>query len=225
MDNLIIKFKQIMTQKNRFGIVSCVISMLLLSCTSNSKRLPIYGEKEVVHRNVNGKDVIDTTYKTIPDFHFLNQDSSYLTNTFFDGKIYVADFFFTHCPSICPVMHRNLSKVYRRFTNNRQILFLSYSVDFKQDRPSVLKEYANRLGVFDNRWQFVTGPKDEMYTLAEHSYLSAAQEAADAPGGYAHSGYLLLIDRQRRLRGMYEGTDDSAVKRLAEDIEILLDEK
>ena len=202
-----------------------VLSTLVFSCTSNNRKLPIYGEKEPVHKKVNGKDVVDTLYKTIPDFSLLNQDSSYITNRFFDGNIYVADFFFTHCPSICPIMHRHLLKVYQRYRDNTHILFLSHSVDHTHDRPSVLKSYAKRLGVFDNRWQFVTGSQGQIYTLAEKSYVSAAQEAADAPGGFVHSGYLLLIDRQRRIRGVYEGTDSLAVLRLAEEIETLLREK
>lgn len=197
----------------------------MLSCTSNKGKLPIFGEKEILHKKVNGKNLIDTIYKTIPNFSLLNQDSNYVTNKFFDGKIYIADFFFTSCPSICPIMHRNLLQVYQRFKNNKQILFLSHSVDFKNDKPSVLKEYAKRLGVFDARWQFVTGPKDQIYTLAEKFYVSAAQEVPNAPGGYAHSGYILLIDRQRRLRGAYDGTERLAVNKLAEDIEILLREK
>lgn len=214
-----------MTRKYPIYYLACVMSMLVFSCTSNTRKLPIFGEKDIVHKNINGKDVIDTIYKTIPNFSLLNQDSSHITNKFFDGKIYVADFFFTGCPSICVIMHRNLLQVYQHFKHNNQILFLAHSVDFKNDRPSVLKEYARRLGVFDNRWQFVTGPKDQIYTLAEKSYISAAQEAADAPGGYAHSGYFLLIDRQRRLRGAYDGTDSLAVKQLGEDIEILLRDK
>ena len=202
-----------------------VLSTLVFSCTSNNRKLPIYGEKEPVHKKVNGKEVVDTLYETIPDFSFLNQDSTYITNSFFDEHIYVADFFFTNCPSICPIMHRNLLKVYQRYRDNKHIFFLSHSVDPAHDRPSVLKSYARRLGVSDNRWQFVTGPKDKIYTIAEKSYVSAAQEAADAPGGFVHSGYLLLIDRQRRIRGVYEGTDSLAVMRLAEEIETLLREK
>jgi protein SCO1/2 len=202
-----------------------VISSLIISCTPHERKLPIYGEREIVHKNVNGIDVTDTIYKTIPSFSFLNQDSTYITNTFFDGEIYIADFFFTSCPTVCPIMHRNLSKVYQHFRNNKQIRFLSYSIDFKNDKPAVLKEYAKKLGVFDNRWQFVTGPKEQVYTLAEKSYVSAAQEAGDAPGGYIHSGYFILIDGQRRLRGVYDGTDSLSVQQLDEDIEILFKEK
>src|SRR6186713_2117863 len=102
-----------MAQKYTLQLLAFIISTLLFSCTSKNRRLPIYGDKEIVHKEVDGQDVIDTIYKTIPNFSFLNQDSSYISNKFFDGQIYVADFFFTNCPSICPIMHRHLLEVYR----------------------------------------------------------------------------------------------------------------
>ena len=201
-----------------------ILSCLITSCQTNDRVLPIYGKKEAVKKVVDGKEVTDTIYQTIPAFSFLNQDSVPTSNAFFDGKIYIADFFFTRCPSICPIMHRNLYNIYEHFRDNNSILYLSHTVDFKNDKPSVLKRYADKLGVTDKRWQFVTGPKEQIYSLAEESYISTAEEMAEAPGGYAHSGFFLLIDRQRRLRGAYDGTDSLAVKQLIEDAEILLNE-
>jgi protein SCO1/2 len=202
-----------------------ILSCIIVSCQTDDRVLPIYGEKETVKKSVNGKEVIDTIYKTIPVFNFLNQDSLMIDNKFFDGKVYIADFFFTSCPSICPIMHRNLYGVYGRFKQNNRVLFLSHSVDYKNDRPSVLKKYAKKLGVSDSRWQFVTGPKEQIYNLAEKSYISTAQETDEVPGGYAHSGYFLLVDGHRRLRGAYDGTDSVAVKQLIEDVQVLLNEE
>ena len=135
--------------KKYFGLViaSFITVYLLSSCGQTEKRLPIYGERIPVEKEVNGKTVIDTVYHTIPSFSFLNQDSTVLTQDFFKDKIYVTNFFFTHCPSICPTMQRNLLKAYEKYNDNKKIAFLSHSIDFKYDQPSVLKDYAAKLGV------------------------------------------------------------------------------
>lgn len=112
-----------------------------------------------------------------------------MTNRYFDGKVYAADFFFTKCSSICPIMHRNLFEIYLEYKGDTSVMFLSCTVDFRNDKPSVLKKYIAKLGVTRNQWQFLTGPKEMIYKLAENSYVSAAQATPDAPGGFAHSGY------------------------------------
>jgi len=173
---------------------------------------------------VNGKLTIDTVYQTIPEFNFLNQDSLNITNREFDGKIYIADFFFTRCGTICPVMHRNMYNIYRDYKDNKDLQFLSHTIDFKHDHPSVLKSYAKKLGVNDARWQFVWGAKDEVYSLAKNSYMSSAIVDDDAAGGFDHSGYLVLIDKHRRIRGAYLGFDTTEVKQLKEDLKVLLAE-
>src|SRR3569833_2356530 len=199
-------------------------AMLFSACQPESKKLPIYGTRKAVSRLVNGQVTTDTLYQTIPDFHLLNQDSAYVTNKQFDGKIYIADFFFTRCPTICPVMHRNMYKIYRQYQNNKDILFLSHSFDFKHDRPAVLKTYAEKLGVTDARWQLVCGSKEEIYSQAEKAYMSSAGIDESAAGGFDHSGYLLLIDKHRRLRGAYMGFDTAEVKQLTNDLKVLLAE-
>ncbi|HCN84574.1 MAG TPA: SCO family protein, partial [Sphingobacteriaceae bacterium] len=150
----------------RFYIfIACIF--LLASCTSKeTKRLPVLGEREPVKKTVDGKTVIDTIYKTIPAFNFLNQDSIQITNKDFDGKIYVADFFFTSCPSICPIMHRNMLKAYEKFKGNQEVKFLSHSIDSKYDVPHVLKKYATKLGIEGTQWEFVHGSRDSVYTIA-----------------------------------------------------------
>ena len=167
----------------------------------------------------------DTLYQTIPDFRLLNQDSIYLTNQKFDRKIYIADFFFTRCPTICPVMHRNMLAIYRQYQDNKEIQFLSHSIDFKHDSPDALKAYAAKLGVNDGRWQFVCGSKKQIYSLAEKSYMSSAVMDDNAAAGFDHSGYLLLIDKHRRIRGAYLGFDTAEVRQLKDDLKLLLAEK
>lgn len=203
------------------GLLSFII--LFTACTSNERRLPIYGERTPVERQIDGQQVVDTNYHTIPDFNFLNQDSVPLTQEFFKDKIYVANFFFTHCPSICPTMQRNLLKAYEKYKDNNQIAFLSHSIDFKYDSPSVLKDYARKLGVIDDKWQFVTGSKASIYGISE-DYMVYTKEDANAPGGYDHQGYLVIIDPDKRIRGAYDGTDEEQVSKLLDDIDVLLEE-
>lgn len=197
--------------------------ILLSACQSNSPKLPIIGEREVVEKQIDGKTIIDTIYPKIPSFKFLNQDSAIITDKDFDNKIYVANFFFTHCPSICPTMQRNLLKAYEKYKGDDRISFLSHSIDFKYDQPSVLKSYADKLGVDNNQWQFVTGSKADVYGLSD-KYLVYTKEDASVPGGYDHTGYLVLIDHDKHIRGTYDGTNDEQVKQMLVDIDILLSE-
>lgn len=211
--------------KKYFGgaLAALISSVILYSCSSSEKKLPIYGERNPIEREVDGKKIIDTVYHTIPNFSFLNQDSTALTQDFFNGKIYVANFFFTHCPSICPTMQRNLLKAYEKFKGNDKIAFLSHSIDFKYDQPSVLKDYANKLGVDNDQWQFVTGSKADIYGIAE-KYMVYTKEDANVPGGYDHQGYLVIIDPEKRIRGAYDGTNDEQVNQFLQDLDVILAE-
>lgn len=202
-----------------------VLVTLLFSCTQE-KKLPIYGDKEAkITKDANGNEKIDTVYKTIPNFRFLNQDSVYITQDTFKDKIYVADFFFTSCSTICPIMHRNMKTIFDKYKGNKDVMFLSHTIDFKYDKPSVLKRYAQKLGVDVPQWQFVWGDKKEVYGLAEKDYLVAVQEDSAATDGYVHQGWLVLIDKQKRIRGAYDGTKPEEVEKLKADMDILLAEK
>ncbi|WP_345213468.1 SCO family protein [Mucilaginibacter gynuensis] len=198
---------------------------IFAACKPKQAKLPIYGSREAVEKIVGGKTVTDTVYKTIPAFRFLNQDSTMIDNHLFDGKIYVADFFFTSCPSICPIMHRNLLKVYEKYKDNKNVMLLSHSIDFKYDVPHVLKAYATRLGISGQQWQFVHGSKEEIYGLAQRDYLVSVSADAKAPGGYVHQGYLVLVDKQKRVRGAYDGTKEEQTEQLMKDMDILLQEE
>lgn len=198
--------------------------IILFSCNTEEKKLPILGERAPVERIKNGKTVIDTVYQTIPEFSFLNQDSSIITGKDFDGKIYVADFFFTSCTSICPIMHRNMLTVYKEFSGNNEVKILSHSIDSKYDTPSRLKKYASKLGISGNQWEFVRGSRDSIYTIAEKSYLTSVGEDSNAPGGFIHQGWFILVDKDKRLRGAYDGTNEEQVKQLIADMHTLLKE-
>ncbi|NQX41048.1 protein SCO1/2 [Pedobacter steynii] len=198
---------------------------IFVSSCQNNKKLPILGPREAVSvKNEDGSMGVDTVYQTIPAFRFLNQDSVYITNDQFKDKIYIADFFFTSCTTICPTMHRNMKTIFEKYKDNPEVMYLSHTIDFKYDKPSVLKKYAEKLGVDGNKWQFVYGSKDSVYQLAERNYLVAVMEDTTARDGYIHQGWLVLIDKQKRIRGAYDGTDPKQVEQLTKDIPVLLAE-
>ncbi len=202
----------------------CIVCICALtSCNNTDKTLPILGHREAVERSVDGNIQVDTVYQTIPAFRLLNQDSTEISNADFNGSVYVADFFFTSCPSICPTMSRNLLKVLEKYQGNQQVKILSHSIDPKYDTPTVLKKYAQKLGVTGDQWQFATGDRDQIYGLAD-KYMVFAAEDANAPGGYEHQGWFILIDPDRRIRGAYDGTNDEQVAQLMDDMDVLLKE-
>lgn len=199
--------------------------LLLAACNNQpSAPLPIYGERSAVKTTVDGKEKVDTIYQTIPPFKFVDQTGDTVTNKTLDGKVYVADFFFTSCPSICPIMSRNMKKIYDDFKGNNEVAFLSHTIDPRHDSVPELKKYADKLGVNDKRWLFVLGPKEVVYPLAEKSYLVAVNEDGKAPGGFIHQGFFVLVDKEKRIRGAYDGTDDKQVATLTKDISRLLKE-
>ena len=183
--------------------------------SAKNRPLPIIGNREVV----NG----DTVYHTVPDFAFINQDSQLVTNETFAGKAYVVDFFFTHCPTICPKVAKQMLRIHDKFKDEDRLLLLAHSIDPKRDTVGQLRMYAASLGVESSKWHFVTGNKDELYAIAD-DYFSIAIENPDVPGGFDHSGRIILIDPQRRVRSFCDGTDPESVDLFLEDIENLLRE-
>lgn len=207
-------------------LVLIFTAMIGISSCQNTAQLPIYGEREVaMSKDANGNTKIDTIYKTIPNFKFLNQDSVVFTQEAFKDKIYIADFFFTSCTSICPIMHRNMMTLYEAYKDNKAIMFLSHTIDFKYDTPSKLKAYAEKLGVDTKQWIFAYGNKEEVYNIAEKDYLVAVKEDNLAKDGYIHQGWLVLIDKHKRIRGAYDGTKAEEVAKLKTDIATLLKEE
>lgn len=201
-----------------------LIVLFFVSCSSSNKNLPIYGEREAVKKMVNGVEVVDTLYQTIPKFSFLNQDSIVINSDSLKNKIYVADFFFTSCPSICPIMKKQMLRVYDKFKGNPEVKFLSHTIDPKHDSIPVLKKFSTKLGVNSQQWYFLFGDKETVYSLAKTAYMSTSYQDKAAPGGIVHSGYFLLVDKNKRIRGAYDGTDENQVSQLIEDMQILLNE-
>ncbi|HEY8782815.1 MAG TPA: SCO family protein [Mucilaginibacter sp.] len=205
-------------------LMSAVVVMLLLNAckSNNNKTLPVLGNKKVVTKIVNGQSMTDTVYQTIPPIHYINQYGDSVSNKNLDGNIYVADFFFTTCPSICPIMQRNMLNVYNAFKDSTGFKIISYTIDPQHDSVPVLKKYADKLGISGNTWWLLQGRKDETYRIAK-SYLVSVEEKNPA-GEYIHDGFFILIDKQKRIRGTYDGTKPDDVSKLIEDIKILKSE-
>lgn len=189
------------------------MAIMATSCTKPKGNLPILGEREV-----NG---MDTIYHVIAPFQFVDQDSVLITNTTFKDKIYVADFFFTSCRTICPIMKTQMLRVYEKTKAMPDVLILSHTIDPEFDSVALLHDFAGRLGVESKYWHFVTGKKDSIYKIAQTSYFATAMEDKKEPDGFIHSGAFLLIDKKGRIRGKYDGTLEGDVDRLITDIEQL----
>jgi protein SCO1/2 len=197
-------------------VLNFLVALLAFSC-SQEKKLPFLGPKQV---NAKG----DTVYHQIPSFHFLNQDSVFVSEKDVEGKVYVADFFFTTCPTICPKMKTQMLRIYERYKDRDEVRIISHSIDPDFDTPNVLKDYATRLQVKAPKWNLLTGDKAAIYQLGQKSYMVSAQEDPNEAGGFVHSGAFILVDKNRHVRGIYDGTVEAEVNHLLEDMEILLKE-
>ncbi|MBP7809513.1 MAG: SCO family protein [Bacteroidia bacterium] len=211
---------------NKFAVL--FLTVALFSCNSTKKEtenehkllLPVIGEKKHA-----GLDGTDTIYHTVGDFKFINQNRDTVTQKTIENKIYVADFFFATCQSICPQMSNSLIRVQENFKADKDFLILSHSVNPAHDTSEVLFAYAGKYQAVKDKWHFLTGDKKAIYALAKDSYLVNALEDDGSPEGFLHSELFLLIDKQKRIRGMYDGTDSIAVNKLIEDIKLLKTEK
>ena len=198
-----------------FFPASIFIFLLSYGCQPSEQRLPVLSKG----MEVDGQMV----YAQIPDFAFIGQDSNLVTNATFAGKAYVADLLFTSCPTICPIMTKNMLKIYERFRDSTNLLLLSHTIDPKRDTVGRLHQYAHNLGVDSGKWFFVTGNKDSLYEIAD-DYFNVVIEDPTLPAGFDHSGRFVLVDPQKHIRAYCQGTDSVAVKKFMEDIETLLDE-
>jgi protein SCO1/2 len=191
------------------------LAALLFSCGNKQPKalLPFYGEKQV-----HGEDTI---YHTIGNFSLVDQAGNSINSNTVKNKIYVANFFFATCQSICPAMNKNLIEVQKAFAEDSSFVMLSHSVNPLHDTVEVLKDYAARYAAMPNKWHFLTGDKKQIYDLAKADYLVNALEDDGTPEGFLHSELLILIDKKGRMRGMYDGTDGAQVQKLISEIKVL----
>lgn len=206
--------------------ISKIIPLLFLTlaCTEKKEeyRLPIIGEKDVQYTTVNGKEVADTIYHTVPDFEYLNQDSVMVSSKELKTKIWVADFFFTSCPSICPSMTTNMKRLSENTKDLKsQVQFLSFTIDPYTDKPSRLRQYIKERGLDASNWQFFVGEEEATHLLAKE-FFNAAEKNDSIPGGFGHTPYFSIIDTQGHIRGIYDGTNARAVDSLENDLRTLI---
>lgn len=204
-------------------VFSVVTIALFYNALKPEKTLPIFNPVDV------NPELVDSTvqhigkYHTIADFSFTNQNGKTITQKDYEGKIYVADFFFTTCQTICPIMTTNMTEVQKAFSKNPKVMILSHTVTPEIDSVPVLKQYALKQNVDDSKWNMVTGNKKDIYYIARKSYLAVKTGKPEEMYDMVHTENFVLVDTKRRVRGFYDGTKKEDVQRLIEDINWLLE--
>ncbi|RZL41278.1 MAG: SCO family protein [Pedobacter sp.] len=201
-----------------FIIFSIISVALFMNALTPKKRLPIMNPSDVNSELVDSTVQHVSKYHTIADFSFTNQNGKTVTQKDYEGKIYVADFFFTTCQTICPKMTSNMVEIQKAIINDPKVMLLSHSVLPDQDSVPVLKKYALEKGVDDSKWNLVTGDKKEIYGIARKSYLAVKTGSPDELYDMVHTENFILVDQKRRVRGFYDGTKSEDIQRLIEDI-------
>ncbi|MEM0933102.1 MAG: SCO family protein [Bacteroidota bacterium] len=208
-----------------FGIVllgvSIVIVYLFYNALQPEKKLPIYQPSMVSQELVDSTLHYKKKYHTIANFELINQNGVTITQKDYTDKIYVADFFFTTCPSICPIMTKNMAYIQNSILNDPDVLLLSHSVTPRIDSVEQLKKYALEKGVVDDKWNLVTGDKRQIYELARKSYLAVKTDGDGGPYDMIHTENFILVDKERRIRGFYDGTNSEDMEKLLGDLKIL----
>lgn len=207
-----------------FFIFSIITLYLFYVALKPAKSLPIFNPADVNPELVDSTIQYISKYHTIADFSFVNQNGKTITQKDYEGKIYVADFFFTTCTSICPKMTSNLVEVQKATMDNPKVMLLSHTVFPEVDNVAALKAYAIEKGVNDKKWNLVTGDKKEIYTMARKSYLAVKMGKPDELYDMVHTENFVLVDAKKRVRGFYDGTKKEDIARLIEDINFLTNE-
>lgn len=206
-------------------ILSIIIISIIYQILKPNEVLPIFQPSKV------NAELVDSTiqhvkkYHTISDFSLINQNGKTVTQEDYKDKIYVADFFFTTCLTICPIMTDNMVEVQNNLKSDPEIMLLSHTVTPEIDSVAQLKKYALKKGVDDSKWNLVTGEKKEIYKLARKSYLAVKTDGNGDEYDMIHTENFILVDKKKRIRGFYDGTDDLDIQQLLKDIEILKREK
>lgn len=195
----------------RSAIFTILLLILLISCNEppiKKRALPILGNYDLEYTTVDGEKKVDTLYHKIREFKFLNEDSVWKSNKDFKNKIWIAEFFFATCPTVCPAMNLQLKKLNQELkAYESDIQFLSFTINPNHDSPNVLKQYKQRTGINSNNWTFLTGDEAETHKLGIEDFLTFAGKDDESEGGYAHSGSFTLVDKEGHVRGVYRVTD------------------
>ncbi|WP_396589698.1 SCO family protein [Allomuricauda sp. R78024] len=197
-----------------------VLVVVYLIFQENSE-LPVFGPKDFNPELVDVSLQNVENHHIVADFKLTNQNGELITQQDYDNKIYVTDFFFTRCPSICPIMSNNMEKLQQVFLNNDDVMFLSMSVTPEMDSVPVLRKYANNKGVIDSKWNITTGDKKHIYNLARKSYFAVVDQGDGGLQDFIHTPNFILVDKTKQIRGVYDGTNNDEILRLIDDINIL----
>jgi protein SCO1/2 len=228
---MISKLQKIKNNFFKFSLLVFIFPLIFSCKDSKTERvLPILGNFDVEYKQVNGKEIADTIYPKIPQFTYLSDDSVWVSNKDFKGKVWVVEFFFATCPTICPIMNGQMKKFVAATSDiSKHIQVLSFTINPKNDLPHVLKAYRKKYGISAKNWTFLTGKsEDETNALGIENFLIFAGKDEDALGGYAHSGAFTLVDKEGYVRGVYQitnydgTTNPSEYKRLNTEIRKLL---
>lgn len=202
-------------------LVGITIAYFILA---KPKPLKIYNPSDVNPKLVDESLQDKSKHHKVESFSLIDQNGREVTEEIFKDKIYITDFFFVTCPTICPKMTDQMQRVYKEFETNNDIMFLSHTVMPDKDSVPVLKDYANKLSINDDKWRFVTGDKKQIYDLARKTYFAAITEGDGGVDDFIHTENFVLVDKNKRLRGFYDGTSKKDVDRLIQDINTLLEE-
>jgi protein SCO1/2 len=207
-----------------FGIISIIIIVLIYNTLNVYQPLPIYQPAMVSTELVDSTIQYQKKYHKIANFSLINQNGKTITQEDYKDKIYIADFFFTTCQTICPIMTDHMAKIQQEIMDDDEVLLLSHSVTPKIDSVAQLKCYAIKKGVNDAKWNLVTGDKKHIYELARKSYLAVKDNEFGGDFDMIHTENFMLIDKKRQIRGFYDGTNSEDINRLLDDILILKEE-
>ena len=203
------------------GVISIITLIMFYKILTPKEFLPIYQPAEVNFKLVDSSLQHIKKFHKISNFHLVNQNGNNISQEFYHNKIYVADFFFTTCPSICPIMTNNMLKVQEKIKNDPNVLIVSFSVDPKTDSVAQLKKYAKEKGVDDLKWNLLTGDKKQIYDLARKSFFVAEIDEDSDSNDIIHTENFVLVDPDKRIRGFYDGTNLDEIKNLISDLSLL----
>ena len=219
--NLLKKLKHPLSTILFFTVSTGILLYVLVSLNT---KLPIYNATDFNAKLVDVSMHGSLEKHTIANFDLVNQNNEKITQENYRNKIYIADFFFTRCPTICPIMANNMKKLQDEFLKEEDIMLLSISVTPEMDSVSVLKEYSKRHGAIAAKWNITTGDKKHIYNLARKSYFAVVDQGDGGFQDFIHTPNFTLIDKKKRIRGVYDGTDNKQLARLIADIKTLQNE-
>lgn len=204
-----------------FFVLSTIIILIIYNILNVQKPLPIYQPAMVSEELVDSTIQYQKKYHKIADFELTNQNGETITQDTYKDKIYVADFFFTTCQTICPIMTDHMFEIQKKILSDDEVMLLSHSVTPKIDSVAQLRKYATEKGVIDRKWNLVTGDKKQIYELARKSYLAVKTDGNGDEYDMIHTENFMLIDKKRQIRGFYDGTNPEDIDQLLKDIAIL----